>query len=175
MKINDIVLTEAVDQVEASQLYTALISSNDPYLKRIAYYFQSTRNDQKHTTVDSAQQAAEGMVRREMLNMPNKDSRMERTAQERDNGKEISDIVKQRMLKKSQLKTQQSGANGRGQYTKYKDGTDRKSSRGTTAKELIKKIIPTGPDLRGPVTSATSGFGIGKDIANKFNRPASRT
>ena len=175
MKINDIILEAGMSpdqQKEAQAVYTALVSSNDPYLNRVAYYFASTRNEIRHRTVDSAQQSAEAMVRREVAKnaMSGKSDKELNDAFEKNTGVSISQLVRDRMEKKK------ADGTGRGQYTQYKDGTDRRSSgSGTlTAKDIIKKAMPTTPDLRGPVTSATSGYSIGKDIANRFNPPAGR-
>jgi len=175
MKINDIILEAGMSpeqQIEAQAVYTAFINSNDPYLKRVAHYFTATRNDVKHRTVDSAQSAAEAMVRREVARnaMSGKSDKELNDAFEKNTGVSISQLVRDRMEKKK------ADGTGRGQYTQYKDGTDRRSSgSGTlTAKDIIKKVMPTTPDLRGPVTSATSGYSIGKGIANRFNPPAGR-
>jgi hypothetical protein len=55
MKIVEI--CEAIDQKEADELLKSLVAAGDPTAK----YFQQTRYDPRHTTIDSAQRAAERM------------------------------------------------------------------------------------------------------------------
>ena len=55
MKIVEI--CEAIDQREADEVLKALVASGDPSAK----YFQQTRYNPVHTTIDSAQRAAERM------------------------------------------------------------------------------------------------------------------
>jgi hypothetical protein len=55
MKIVEI--CEAIDQKEADELLKSLVAASDPAAK----YFQQTRYDPRHTTIDSAQRAAERM------------------------------------------------------------------------------------------------------------------
>lgn len=171
MKINDIILESgmsAEQQVEASQVYAALLNSNDPYLKRVAYYFQATRNDVKHRTVDSAQSAAEAMVRREMAaktarGEPNKEINR---AYEKKTGESITQLVRDMLAKKTR-----GGQAGNQNARKY----DNQPVKGKTAKELLSPLSNLKPDLRGPTTAATSGFEIGKRIAQSFNAPAGRS
>lgn len=59
MKISEIV--EAIDQKEADELLKSLVAVGDP----VAKYFQQTRYDTRHTTIDSAQRAAERMWHKE--------------------------------------------------------------------------------------------------------------
>lgn len=59
MKIVEI--CEAIDQKEADELLKSLVASGDPTAK----FFQQTRYDPRHTTIDSAQRAAERMWHRE--------------------------------------------------------------------------------------------------------------
>ena len=66
MKINEIILKEELDQKEADMVYQGLISSSDPYDRQVAQSFMKTRNDPRHASVDSAQQAAETQARNEM-------------------------------------------------------------------------------------------------------------
>jgi hypothetical protein len=63
MKISDIIV-EAIDQKEADELLKSLVSANDP----VAKYFQQTRYNPIHTTIDSAQRAAERMWHKEKRN-----------------------------------------------------------------------------------------------------------
>lgn len=56
MKLREI-MCERIDQQAADELLRGLIASGDPTAK----YFQQTRNDRRHTTIDSAQRAAERM------------------------------------------------------------------------------------------------------------------
>jgi len=63
MKINDIILTEQIDQKEADMVYQSLIAAGDPYDKEVAKEFQSTRLDPRYTSIDAAQQAAETKAR----------------------------------------------------------------------------------------------------------------
>lgn len=58
MKISDIIV-EAIDQSEADKVLRSLVASGDPTAK----YFQQTRYNSVHTTIDSAQRAAERMAR----------------------------------------------------------------------------------------------------------------
>lgn len=60
MKISDIIV-EAIDQKEADELLKSLVAVGDP----VAKYFQQTRYDTRHTTIDSAQRAAERMWHKE--------------------------------------------------------------------------------------------------------------
>lgn len=60
MKIQE--LFEEVDQVEAEAVYKSLVATNDPAAK----YFQQTRYNRAHTTVDSAQRAAERLARKDL-------------------------------------------------------------------------------------------------------------
>ena len=55
MKIVEI--CEGIDQAEADEVLKALVASGDPSAK----YFQQTRYNPVHTTIDSAQRAAERM------------------------------------------------------------------------------------------------------------------
>ncbi len=55
MKIVDII--ERIDQKEADEVLKSLVSSGDPAAK----FFQQTRYDPRHTSIDSAQRAAERM------------------------------------------------------------------------------------------------------------------
>lgn len=55
MKIVEI--CEAIDQREADELLKSLVAADDPTAK----YFQQTRYNPVHTTIDSAQRAAERM------------------------------------------------------------------------------------------------------------------
>ena len=57
MRISE--LFETIDQEEANQIYQSLKASGDHLT---ALYFQSTRNDIKHKSIDSAQRAAERMA-----------------------------------------------------------------------------------------------------------------
>lgn len=57
MKISDIIV-EAIDQAEADEVLKSLVTSNDPAAK----FFQQTRYDPRHTSIDSAQRAAERMA-----------------------------------------------------------------------------------------------------------------
>ena len=66
MKINDIILKEELDQKEADMVYQGLIASGEEYDKMVAREFQITRNDPRHTSVDTAQQAAETRARNKM-------------------------------------------------------------------------------------------------------------
>ena len=59
MKIVEI--CEAIDQREADELLRSLVAAGDP----VAKYFQQTRYDSRHTTIDSAQRAAERMWHKE--------------------------------------------------------------------------------------------------------------
>jgi hypothetical protein len=59
MKIVEI--CEAIDQKEADELLKSLVASGDPSAK----FFQQTRYDPRHTTIDSAQRAAERMWHKE--------------------------------------------------------------------------------------------------------------
>lgn len=59
MKIFEI--CEAIDQREADELLRSLIAANDP----VAKYFQQTRYDTRHSTIDAAQRAAERMWHKE--------------------------------------------------------------------------------------------------------------
>lgn len=59
MKIVEI--CEAIDQREADELLKSLVAANDP----VAKYFQQTRYNPIHTTIDSAQRAAERMWHKE--------------------------------------------------------------------------------------------------------------
>lgn len=59
MKIVEI--CEAIDQKEADELLKSLVTANDP----VAKYFQQTRYNPIHTTIDSAQRAAERMWHKE--------------------------------------------------------------------------------------------------------------
>ena len=59
MKIVEI--CEAIDQSEADELLKSLVAAGDP----VAKYFQQTRYDPRHTTIDSAQRAAERMWHKE--------------------------------------------------------------------------------------------------------------
>lgn len=60
MKIRDII-SEKIDQDEANQVLQSLIAAGDP----TARYFQITRYQTVHTTIDSAQRAAERMYHRD--------------------------------------------------------------------------------------------------------------
>lgn len=51
-------------EAEANALYMALASSPDQEDQLIAYYFQTTRNNVAHKTVDSAQRAAERLAKK---------------------------------------------------------------------------------------------------------------
>ena len=171
MKINDIILEagmSAEQQVEASQVYAAFLNSNDPYLKRVAYYFQATRNDVKHRTVDSAQSAAEAMVRREITrsNIDGNADKELNNAFQKNTGDSISKLVRDKLEKK-----QRGGQSGNQNARKY----DNQPVKGKTAKELLSPLSNLKPDLRGPTTAATSGFEIGKRIAQSFNAPAGRS
>ena len=66
MKINDIILKEELDQKEADMVYQGLIASGEEYDKMVAREFQITRNDPRHTSGDTAQQAAETRARNKM-------------------------------------------------------------------------------------------------------------
>ena len=57
MKISDII-AEAIDQKEADEVLKSLVASGDPAAK----FFQQTRHDPRHTSIDSAQRAAERMA-----------------------------------------------------------------------------------------------------------------
>lgn len=57
MKISDIIV-EAIDQSEADKVFKSLVASGDPAAK----YFQQTRYNPVHTTIYSAQSAAERMA-----------------------------------------------------------------------------------------------------------------
>lgn len=59
MKIVEI--CEAIDQREADELLKSLVAAGDPTAK----YFQQTRYNPVHTTIDSAQRAAERMWHKE--------------------------------------------------------------------------------------------------------------
>lgn len=59
MKIVDI--CEAIDQREADDLLKSLVAAGDPTAK----YFQQTRYNPVHTTIDAAQRAAERMWHKE--------------------------------------------------------------------------------------------------------------
>lgn len=54
MKISDIIV-ESIDQKEADDVLKSLVASGDPAAK----YFQQTRYNPVHTSIDSAQRAAE--------------------------------------------------------------------------------------------------------------------
>ena len=171
MKINDIILESGMSpdqQKEAQAVYTALVSSNDPYLNRVAYYFASTRNEIRHRTVDSAQQAAEAMVRREVTkNTISGNANKElNNAYEKNTGDSISKLVRDKLAKKTR-----GGQAGNQNARKY----DNQPVKGKTAKELLSPLSNLKPDLRGPTTAATSGFEIGKRIAQSFNAPAGRS
>lgn len=60
MKISDIIL-EAVDQKEADEILKSLVASGDPSAK----FFQQTRYNPVHSSIDSAQRAAERMAQAE--------------------------------------------------------------------------------------------------------------
>lgn len=60
MKISDIIVEE-INQDEANQVLQSLIAAGDP----TARYFQITRYQTVHTTIDSAQRAAERMYHRD--------------------------------------------------------------------------------------------------------------
>jgi hypothetical protein len=60
MKISDIIL-EAVDQKEADEVLKSLVASGDPSAK----FFQQTRYNPVHSSIDSAQRAAERMAQAE--------------------------------------------------------------------------------------------------------------
>lgn len=173
MKINDIILEAGMSpdqQKEAQAVYTALVSSNDPYLNRVAYYFASTRNEIRHRTVDSAQQAAEAMVRREVTkNTISGNANKElNNAYEKNTGDSISKLVRDKLAKKTR-----GGQAGNQNAYKGKDANG--PVKGKTAKELLSPLSNLKPDLRGPTTAATSGFNIGKRIAQSFNTPAGRS
>lgn len=57
MRYSDLI--ESIDQTEADAVYRSLKATGDDL---VALYFQATRNDTKHTTIDSAQRAAERMA-----------------------------------------------------------------------------------------------------------------
>ena len=165
MKINDIILEAGMSpdqQKEAQAVYTALVSSNDPYLNRVAYYFASTRNEIRHRTVDSAQQSAEAMVRREVAKnaMSGKSDKELNDAFEKNTGVSISLLVRDRMEKKK------ADGTGRGQYTKYKDGTDRKSS--TSSKSLKQQIKDKWKDFQDADSIGGKSVGKGKFIAKQL-------
>jgi hypothetical protein len=56
MKISDIIV-ESIDQKEADEVLKSLVAAGDPAAK----YFQQTRYNPIHTSIDSAQRAAERM------------------------------------------------------------------------------------------------------------------
>jgi len=56
MKISDIIV-ESIDQQEADEVLKSLFASGDP----VAKYFQQTRYNPVHSSIDSAQRAAERM------------------------------------------------------------------------------------------------------------------
>lgn len=69
MKIIDIV--ETIDQKEADEVLKSLVASGDP----AAPYFQKTRYDPRHSTIDSAQRAAERMWSSEQRRKKSADDR----------------------------------------------------------------------------------------------------
>ena len=69
MKIIDIV--ETIDQREADEVLKSLVASGDP----AAPYFQKTRYDPRHSTIDSAQRAAERMWSSEQRRKKSADER----------------------------------------------------------------------------------------------------
>lgn len=60
MKITDIIV-EAIDQKEADEVLKSLVASGDPSAK----FFQQTRYNPVHSSIDSAQRAAERMAQAE--------------------------------------------------------------------------------------------------------------
>ena len=60
MKINEIIV-EDIDQKAADDVLRSLVASGDPAAK----YFQQTRHDNIHKSIDSAQRAAERMAKAE--------------------------------------------------------------------------------------------------------------
>lgn len=67
MRINE--LFEAIDQKEADELLRGLIATGDSVTAR---YFMQTRYDPRHTSIDSAQRAAERMAKRDLERDSNK-------------------------------------------------------------------------------------------------------
>tara|TARA_Y100000389_G_C17409350_1_gene489951 strand:- start:147 stop:602 length:456 start_codon:yes stop_codon:yes gene_type:complete len=68
MKIKEII-SEQIDQAEASQVYQSLMATNTSMGRLTAYYFQQTRNSAKHNNIDSAQQEAEIMAKTALDNI----------------------------------------------------------------------------------------------------------
>jgi len=60
MRIRD--LFEAIDQKEADEVLRSLVATGDSVTAR---YFMQTRYDPRHTSIDSAQRAAERMAKKE--------------------------------------------------------------------------------------------------------------
>lgn len=60
MKINEIIV-EAIDQKEADEVLKSLVASGDPAAK----FFQQTRYNPIHSSIDSAQRAAERLAQAE--------------------------------------------------------------------------------------------------------------
>ena len=87
MKIVEI--CEAIDQSEADELLRSLVSAGDP----VAKYFQQTRYDTRHTTIDSAQRAAERMWHRE-----------QRRKEQSDKSTSVSDTPKFQVTPKAEPK-----------------------------------------------------------------------
>ncbi len=60
MRINE--LFEAIDQKEADEVLRSVVATGDSVTAR---YFMQTRYDPRHTSIDSAQRAAERMAKKE--------------------------------------------------------------------------------------------------------------
>jgi hypothetical protein len=67
MRLHEI-LTEEIDQQEAEKVLSSLIASGDPSAK----YFQMTRYDARHSSVVTAQRAAERMAAKELAKQASK-------------------------------------------------------------------------------------------------------
>lgn len=59
MRLHELFESNKIDQAEADAVYQSLKASGDHLA---AFYFQATRNDAKHSTIDSAQRSAERMA-----------------------------------------------------------------------------------------------------------------
>lgn len=135
MRIHE--LFEQIDPREAEQVLRSLRANNDPAAK----YFAMTSQNPLHTTIDSAQRAAEQMARADL----DKISQAERRKIERD---------RQELRKQAQVDDQSKKADKKASKSGFKGPS----------------ISDTGKELKGFLGKVQKAFKSGTQIADKYTK-----
>jgi len=136
-------LFEEIDQADAEAVYKSLVATNDP----AAQYFQQTRYNRAHTTVDSAQRAAERLARQDL---------------EKKSDKERKKIEKQRKaMQQARDKQAQSTQKSAGSADKDKDDAPSK----------FKGAVDKGSkELKGILGTIQKAWKRGEEIGDKYTK-----